>query len=203
MANLLSINGQFRMGAAITSYYNHDHHMKTKFIPPFLILLTFLFHSACTPDQTPDFSAFTNPDPQTYVSLMPIIREYFYLRKQAVLSGDPDPLLTRYPDLAAGADLEMGINIEAHHIASMQSLAPFDGNIHPEYYEPIRIKESGETMEILVHGMELYLWNNEDDTFNESGGEFKMVLTVRKEGNTWQIIKTDQVTLQEWKGFEP
>ncbi len=55
-------------------------------------------------------------------------------------------------------------------------------------------------MEILVHGMELYLWNNEDDTFNESGGEFKMVLTVRKEGNTWQIITKQTVSpFRKWK----
>jgi len=84
----------------------------------------------------------------------------------------------------------------------MQSLSPFDGNIHPEYYERIKIRQSGAGVEILVHGIELYLWNNDGNIFTESGGEFKMVLLLRKEGDSWQIIQTDQVTLHEWKDFE-
>ena len=128
---------------------------------------------------------------------MPVIREYFYLLKQAVLTGDPNLLFSRYHDLATGTDREKGINTEAQHITSMQSLAPFHGNIYPEYYESIKIKGSSTELEIMVHGMKLYLYQDADGSYDESGGEFKMVLYVRKEGDTWQIYRTDQVTLPE------
>jgi len=35
--------------------------------------------------------------------------------------------------------------------------------------------------------MELYLWDKDGLGFDESGGEFKMVLYLRKVGDTWEI----------------
>jgi hypothetical protein len=72
---------------------------------------------------------------------MPVIREYFYLLKQAVLTGDPNLLFSRYHDLATGTDREKGINTEAQHIASMQSLSPFDGNIALSTMSPSKSRD--------------------------------------------------------------
>jgi hypothetical protein len=104
---------------------------------------------------------------------MPVIREYFYLLKQAVLTGDPNLLFSRYHDLATGTDREKGINTEAQHITSMQSLAPFHGNIYPEYYESIKIKGSSTELEIMVHGMKLYLIKMQMDLMMNQVGSLK------------------------------
>lgn len=36
-------------------------------------------------------------------------------------------------------------------------------------------------------------------TFAESGGEFLLKLFLRRQGNEWTIVKTDEVTTAEWK----
>ena len=62
-----------------------------------------------------------------------------------------------------------------------------DSNIFPEYYEKIKIREIEDEIHILLHEMELYLWDKDGLGFDESGGEFKMVLYLRKVGDTWEI----------------
>jgi hypothetical protein len=105
----------------------------------------------------------------------------------------------RYPDLAVGTDLELGINMEPHLVESMHKLDPIDGNIFPEYYERLKIHEIDGEIHALLHGMELYSWQDKDGTYQESGGEFKIVLFLCQKEETWQVIGTDEVTLLEWK----
>lgn len=47
-------------------------------------------------------SGATELDPSTWVSVMPAVREYFYYRKKAILSGDSQVLWNRYPDPETG-----------------------------------------------------------------------------------------------------
>ena len=84
----------------------------------------------------------------------------------------------------------------------MHGLDPIDGNIHPAYYEKIKVHQSETGVQVLIHGMELYLQKNAQGEFSESGGEFELVLFMRQEGDLWQVYQTDEVTLQEWKGLE-
>jgi len=154
--------------------------------------------SACAPSSTIETSTFKEPDPETYVSLMPPVLEYFYYRKQAVLTGDVSAFYQRYPDLEHSTDIESGINSESKFISNMHAMAPVDGNILPEYYEKIKISQSENNIQVLVHGMELYLSKDSQGKFGESGGEFKLVLLMRQEGDTWQVYQTDELTLQEW-----
>jgi hypothetical protein len=156
--------------------------------------------AACIPAKEAEFPEFTEPDPETYVNLMQTLREYFYYRKQAVITGELDPFYERYPALDDGENVEDGINTEAWQVHSMQSLAPFDGNIFPEYYEKIRVREMEGEMQVLVHGMSLYLWKDSEGRFDESGGEFKMMIFLIEEDGNWQVYRTDEVTLKEWKG---
>lgn len=166
-----------------------------------LALTALLILSACQPVEQVDMSEYIQPDPETYVSLMPVIREYFFYLKQAVITGEIDTFFQHYPELQTGVDLDQGINTAANHIASVQSLTPMDGNIFPEYYEKIKALQTGTGIEILVHGMELYIWKDAESVFQESGGEFKIVLHLRKEGDGWQVYRTDEVTLAEWRDF--
>ncbi len=74
----------------------------------------------------------------------------------------------------------------------------FDGNIFPEYYERIKVKMTQDGAEVLVHGMELYLFVDDYGNFSDSGGEFKIVLYLKKKDARWNVYKTDEVTLSEW-----
>lgn len=146
---------------------------------------------------------FIEPDSETFVSLMPAIREYFYFRKKSVISGDTKDLWENFPELREGTDIEKGINSEEFIVANYQSLKPFDGNIFPEYYERFKVKVSNDGTEVLVHGMELYLWLDENNKFEDSGGEFKIVLYLHKKDSRWVVYKTDEVTISEWHQFSP
>lgn len=155
------------------------------------------------PTATPlAISDFSELDPETYVTLMPAIREYFYYRKQAVISGNTEELWQHYPGLSQDIDVEAGINAEGFHIQNYHGLKPFDGNILPEYYERLKINETPAGFEVLLHGMELYLWKD-GNNFDESGGEFKIVLYLRQEDAVWVVYKTDQVTQMEWNQSIP
>ena len=168
-----------------------------------VLFTAFSLISACTPSIRSDSPDFTAPEPETYVNPMPAVLEYFHFRKQAVLSGDLNTFYQRYPDLEHNTNVESGINTESTLISNMRALAPVDGNILPEYYEKIKVNQSENDVQVLVHGMELYLRENSQGEFSESGGEFKLVLFMRQHGKTWQIYKTDEVTLQEWQDFKP
>lgn len=159
--------------------------------------------SACSATEQKDATDFQDPDPEIYVSLMPAIREYFLYRKQAIILNDMTAFYERYPDLTSNTDMARGINNEAHIVTSIAGVNPFDGDISIEHYERIKVFQTGTETQVLVHGNELYLWKNDENEFDHSGGEFKIVLFMRDQDGTWQIYKTDQVTIAEWKDFQP
>jgi len=115
-------------------------------------------------------SAFVPTEPETYVKVLPAVLEYFYYRKNAMISGHVEDLWTQFPELRNGSDPAKGINAESSLITNYQGLKLFDGNIFPEYYEQMRVKTGSDEMQVLVHGMELYLYPGENGQFNQSGG---------------------------------
>ncbi len=126
--------------------------------------------------------------------LMPAVREYFYYRKQAVIAGNVEVLWKQYPELKVGTDFSRGINAEEFFINNMQGLKPFDGNIFPEYYEKMKVNLSGEAAVVLVHGMELFLNIDETGKFDDSGGEFKIIIFLRQQDDQWTVIKTQDIS---------
>jgi hypothetical protein len=139
-------------------------------------------------------AGFVEPEPDIWVEVMPAVREYLYYRKQAVVSRDVNVLWKRYPELKQGMDTQAGINVEQNIVQTYGSLKPFDGNIFPEQYERIKVKMSGDTAEVIVHGMELYLVTHDPGEFDESGGEFLIILSLRKQDNLWTVDKTTDLS---------
>lgn len=146
---------------------------------------------------------FIEPDPETYVMVLPAVLEYFYYRKAAMISGNAKDLWAQYPELEREIDISKGVNAEGFFISNYQGLKLFDGNIFPEEYERIKVKSKSDGMEVLAHGMELYLFLDENGQFNESGGEFKIVLYLRLKDGRWHVFKTDEVLQSEWQEFSP
>ena len=60
-----------------------------------------------------------------------------------------DRFYDRYQALQERINIDQGINLEANGVHCMQSLAPFDGNILPEYYEKIRVRETEGEIQVL------------------------------------------------------
>jgi hypothetical protein len=158
--------------------------------------------STFTPNPTAEISiftststmGFTDPNPETWVMLMPAVREYLYYRKKAVIAGNVEVLWEQYPELKVGADFSKGINAEEFFINNMQGLKPFDGNIFPEYYERMKVNILGETAEVLVHWLELYLYVDETGRFEDSGGEFRVIIFLRHQDNQWTVYKTHDIS---------
>ncbi len=50
-------------------------------------------------------------------------------------------------------------------------------------------------MIVLVHGSLLYLL----DDFEETGGEYLMKVFLKRNGEQWDVVKTDEYTLLEYK----
>jgi hypothetical protein len=188
--------------------------MKTK--PLFTVLVaSTIFLASCSPvnlsapTSAPSFTAsssasdFIEPDPETFVAFMPTVLEYFYYRKQAIITNNIETFWIQYPELKNDVNIEQGINSEKCTVTNYQGLKPFDGNISPEHYERFKVKLTNGQAEVLVHGMELYTWLDENNKFEESGGEFKIILYLHMKDGRWVMYKTDEVTIGEWQQFSP
>jgi hypothetical protein len=140
------------------------------------------------------FLSLEDIDLQTFMAFMPAVREYFYYRKKAVLADNVEVLWKRYPELEQGVDIPKGINAEENTVTNSHYLNPFDGNISPESYERIKVKLSGATAELLVHGTELYLYHDQAGKFDETGSEFKIILFLREESGQWTVYKTQDIS---------
>jgi hypothetical protein len=158
--------------------------------------------STSTPNPTAEISiststntfSFIDPNPETWVMLMPAVREYLYYRKKAVIAGNVEVLWEQYPELKVGSDFSQGINAEEFFINNMQGLRPFDGDIFPEYYEQMKVNVLGESAEVLIHGMELYLYIDETGKFEDSGSEFRIIIFLRHQDNQWTVYKTHDIS---------
>jgi len=162
--------------------------------------------AACLESFTPvpvNTADFKEPEPGAWVMLMKPVREYLYYRKKAVVAGDIKVLWDRYPALERDGDPAAGINAESLLVEGMEGLKPFDGNVFPETYERIKAFVTDGQAAVLVHGMELYLYLD-DGQFEDSGGEFKIVLYLCPTSDRpWTVYKTDEVTQAEWNQQSP
>ena len=71
-----------------------------------------------------------------------------------------------------------------------------DANYDLESYERIQVKKLNDSERIVrVHGSVFYL----DKESEESGGEFLIEFHLKQEGDTWDIVKTDEYTLPEYQ----
>jgi len=72
--------------------------MNEKFTKSLLLLIVFFtpILSACASGGRISSNGFDEPDPETYVRLVPIVWEYFHHRKAAALSGNLDAFYVHY-----------------------------------------------------------------------------------------------------------
>ena len=52
----------------------------------------------------------------------------------------------------------------------------------------------GEQAQVLLHGMELYLWKDEYGRFDDSGGEFEIMLFLQRTDSNWTVGRTQDIS---------
>lgn len=142
---------------------------------------------------------FEELEPSDWVEYTPLVQEYFYYRTQAVLHNDIAKLWNRYPNLQTGANFEKGVNSEEYELTSLNNgFEILDANVAMEGFGRLRAKQASDDELILLanSGIE-YVTEN----FDVTGGEILIELHFRFEDNEWQLVKTDEYTLPEYKEF--
>jgi len=137
----------------------------------------------------------TQVTPDQSATFMPLVNRYFYVRKQAVLAGDPEVIWREFPPLREGYNRQAGINAEADVINGYRSIAAVDGNVDPESYARLKTVVDGDQAVLLVNGTEMYLTK----AFSESGGQVQVMLFLEKRSDGWTLVKTDETTIAEYK----
>jgi hypothetical protein len=140
---------------------------------------------------------FLEPHSTDWVKYIQPVREYMYYRTSAVLQNDISILWERYPKLKNNMNPEIGINIEMEQVQSLNDhFHLIDANFSEEGRERIKVKEINDhEVIVLVHGGIGYLRDN----FEESGGEILIKLYMERARNQWNMVKTDEYLLHEYK----
>ncbi|NSL51653.1 hypothetical protein [Calidifontibacillus erzurumensis] len=148
-------------------------------------------------DTNDHVEGFVEPEPSDWVEYSKPVREYMYYRTQAVIKNDINILWKRYPELKKTINVEEGINLEKNEVETLNNgFKVLDANYDIENYERIKVKKIDENeMIVLVHGSLLYLL----DDFEETGGEYLMKVFLKRNGEQWDVVKTDEYTLLEYK----
>jgi hypothetical protein len=144
-----------------------------------------------------DIENFIEPEPAEWVKYTKPVREYMYHRTQAVINNDINILWDRYPELKENIDPKKGINVEKNEVESLnQGFELLDANYNIESYERIKVSTINDNeVVVLVHGSIYFLRND----FEESGGEYLMKVFLKQKDNQWNVVKTDEFTLPEYK----
>ncbi|MRX72421.1 hypothetical protein GJU40_09685 [Bacillus lacus] len=144
-----------------------------------------------------DIEGFVEPESSDWVKYTKPVREYMYHRTQAVINNDINILWVRYPELKENIDPVKGVNVEKNEVESLnQGFDLLDANYNIESYERIKVNAINDNeVTVLVHGSIVYL----RDDFDESGGEYLIKVFLKQNDSQWNVVKTDEYTLPEYK----
>jgi hypothetical protein len=131
--------------------------------------------------------------PEQLVAFRPVVRRYFYYRKQVVITGDVTILHREYPDLKQATDVRAGINAEPNLVTAW-GRDIVDGNVELEHYARFLVRQDGDKAVLLINGLEEYLHKN----FTDSGGQLQLLLFLERRDGLWTVVKTDETTLAEY-----
>ena len=136
------------------------------------------------------------PPPPLPRELERAVHEYFHLRKRALLTGDPAPLLARYPRLADTTARRQGVNAEvwlARSRGASRNPRYIDADVDPRADGPVDFVLRGDSARVRVRGREMFLLED----YTPSGGAFDLTLHLVRGAGGWEVVRTDEVTLAE------
>lgn len=131
-------------------------------------------------------------DPSLWAALEKPIVRYFHFRKRAIVERDMEVLWREYPALRRRAGPL--VNNERDWIRFYPPLV--DGNHDPNIGgDNMRINRRGELIDVFVHGWELYLFEN----FDQTGGELIIVITLAPHPRRgYTVVRTREIGEAEY-----
>jgi len=141
----------------------------------------------------PLFASFASATAR-HPDVVAVVREFHDRYGEALVTCDVRKLWDRFPALATGQHPSRGINSEGVHIAGLCGMRIAAARFELEAYEPMQVHEHPGGVDVTVHGVERFALV----AGKESAGEFKKTFTLRRAGRSWEVARTDEVTLAEW-----
>lgn len=140
---------------------------------------------------------FVEAEPSEWEKYARPVREYMYYRTQAVINNDIHILWNQYPKLKENINIEERINVEKYEVEFFnQEGKVLDANFDIEKYDRLQVKKINENeAAVLVHASLVYLADN----FEEFGGERLIEIYLQRSGTSWEVVKTDEYTEEEYQ----
>jgi hypothetical protein len=138
-------------------------------------------------------------------SVVAVIYDYFAMRERAAVSGNAAEIFAAHPTLALHEDRRVGVNTETFFVERVRSAKTLPKEIAPpviermshelESYTPIAVYVGADKAIAFVHGLERFDYQNSG---GPSLGEIFVRFDLRRSGDSWGILRTD-----EWVMGEP
>ena len=171
--------------------------MKTR---PALVALVVALAACAAPDP---LSGYAPASAVEGASVVAVIYDYFAMRERAATSGDASELFAAHPTLALHEDRRVGINTETFFVERVRlaKTLPEWGAPPPimrmshelEKYTPIAVYVSADKAVAFVHGLERFDY----PIGGPSLGEIFIRFDLRRSGDFWGILRTDEQVLGE------
>jgi hypothetical protein len=164
------------------------------------LVLTFALAACAAPDPLPGYAPASAVERESVVA---VIYDYFAMRERAAVSGDATELFAAHPTLALHEDRRVGINTETFFIERVRSATTLPKEIAPsvivrmshelERNTPIAVYVSGDKAVAFVHGLERFDYPNGGPSL----GEIFVRFDLRRSGDSWGILRTDEQVMGE------
>jgi hypothetical protein len=169
--------------------------------PIIVALALALAVAACVaPDPLPGYTRASAPE---RAQVLRTIEDYFAKRERAAVTGDATELFSAYPALAKNEDRRNGINTETFFVERVRSAKTLPKEIAPpvivrmshelERYTPIGVYISADKAVAFVHGLERFDYPNGGPSL----GEIFVRFDLRRSGDSWGILRTDEQVMGE------
>lgn len=166
----------------------------------FLIALLFGAVACAAPDPLPGYAPASAVE---RASVLAVIYDYFAMRERAAVSGDATELFAAHPTLADHEDRRVGINTETFFVERVRlaKTVPAWGAppviVHMSHdlegYAPIAVYIGAGKAIAFVHGLERFDYPNGGPSL----GEIFVRFDLRRSGDSWGILRTDEQVMGE------
>jgi hypothetical protein len=143
--------------------------------------------------EKPLFARFADPV-ALHPDVIAAVHRYYERYRDALLRCDVDRFWAVYPELAHGADIPSGVNVEWMRVRTACEQRYASASFDLERYAPLRVHARGDGADVSIEGFEWYT----DARGDNSGGGFRVTLSLREDTRGWTVVRSDEVTLAEY-----
>lgn len=166
-----------------------------------VLFLVFAGVACAAPDPLPGYAPASAVERRSVIA---VIYDYFAMRERAAVSGDATELFAAHPTLALHEDRRVGVNTETFFVERVRLANTLTSDIAPpaivrmshelENYTPIGVYINADKAVAFVHGLERFDYRGSG---GPSLGEIFVRFDLRRSGDSWGILRTDEQVMGE------